>query len=108
MTLDNCDLAVLTSKMIYEELVMKPQNIVSAFQKTGIHPLSLTAVVERLPASQRRVHCPVTSPSQFQPPTALQQAATNDERPREVTQEIVWQPTLRAYHADGTTVCEPL
>jgi hypothetical protein len=108
MTLDNCDLAVLTSKLIYEELVKKPQNIVSAFQKTGIHPLSLTAVVERLPASQRKVHRPVTSPSQFQPPTALQQAATNDERPREATQEIVWQPALRTYHADGTTVCEPL
>jgi hypothetical protein len=63
-TLDNCNLAVLTSKPIYEELVKKSQKTVSVFQKTGIHSLSLTAVVERL-QSQRNVRPPVTSGYSF-------------------------------------------
>jgi hypothetical protein len=48
MTLDKEDLIMLTSRLIHKELVLKPDNIKSAFQKTGIYPLSLSAPAEHL------------------------------------------------------------
>lgn len=102
-TLTNGDLIQLTAKLIHEHLVLKPENIKSAFRKTGIFPLSLEELRKQLPSERRKDRAKKAASA---PPSAratLQQPATVPAPTGNVTQEIVWRPVLRTRNADGTT-----